>query len=270
MSQFNNAMDLFKQLQRTNCGECGVPTCLAFAAAVFRGEKRIDECPHVENNLVEKFNGERPYRTTMEREFDQGLEPLRRRLREVDFSASTDRLKAGLSGDKLAINCLGKDFTVDSEGTITSACHIHYWITIPLINYVLHCAGKPLSGNWVPFRELKGGAERSPLFGQRCEKPLKQVADNHTDLFADMIHIFNAKPAPKAFDSDIAVVLHPLPRIPLLICYWRPDDGMESQLNIFYDDSAADNLPVQALYTLSAGLVIMFDKIAFTHTERLL
>ena len=39
------AMDVFKLLPRTNCRECGFGTCLAFAAAVSRGESGLDRCP---------------------------------------------------------------------------------------------------------------------------------------------------------------------------------------------------------------------------------
>ena len=94
---------------------------------------------------------------------------------------------------------------------------------------------------------------------------MKQVADIHTDLFEHMIHIFSARPAPDAFESDVAVILHPLPRIPMLVCYWKPDSGMESSLNVFFDDSAEDNLNVDSLYRITAGMVIMFEKIAVTH-----
>jgi hypothetical protein len=91
------------------------------------------------------------------------------------------------------------------------------------------------------------------------------VADVYTDLFEHMIQIFSAKPAPNAFDSDIAVILHPLPRIPLLICYWKPDGTMESSLNVFFDDTAEENLIIDSIYGLAAGIVIMFDKISVTH-----
>ncbi len=148
---------------------------------------------------------------------------------------------------------------------MTSDCHVHGWISVPILNYVISCAGKPASGNWVPLRELKTGASWGPLFGQRCEKPLKRVADIHTDLFETMIHIFSAKRAPNAFDSDIAVVLHPLPKIPMLICFWKPEDDMESALNVFFDDTAEDNLIVDSLYRIAAGMAIMFEKIAITH-----
>ena len=103
------------------------------------------------------------------------------------------------------------------------------------------------------------------LFGQRCEKPLKEVADTYTDLFEDMIHIFNGKQVENHYESDISLVLHPLPKVPILICYWRPDDGLESDLNLFFDSTAEDNLNIESIYALATGLVVMFEKIALRH-----
>ena len=40
-----NLMDVFRRLPRTNCGKCGRPTCMAFAAAVREGEASAEECP---------------------------------------------------------------------------------------------------------------------------------------------------------------------------------------------------------------------------------
>lgn len=265
MAQLNNAMDIFKILDRTNCGACRVPTCLAFAAAVFKGEKRLRDCPHIEKSKIEQFKVNNSDSRTLDRELDNLLADLRREVGRVDFSSSAERLGATLSNDVLTIKCLGKDFHVDKKGNVVSDVHVHGWITVPLLNYVISCEGKPVSGNWVPLRELKGGASWGPLFEQRCEKPLKQVADRYTDLFEFMIQIFSAKRAPHAFESDIAVVMHPLPRIPVLICYWKAEDDMESSLNVFFDDTAEDNLDVDSLYRITAGMVLMFEKIALTH-----
>ena len=38
---------IYKQLPRTNCGDCGVPTCLAFAMKLANKQATLDECPHV-------------------------------------------------------------------------------------------------------------------------------------------------------------------------------------------------------------------------------
>ena len=265
MIQLANAMEIFKVLPRTNCRDCRVAACLAFAAAVFKGDKRLTDCPHIDKSLAETLSVRNADSRTLEREEVQALAELRRQVGTVDLAASTERLGASFSGEALTIKMLGKDFHVDSRGSVTSDCHVHGWITVPLLNYVISCSGKAVSGNWVPLRELKTGATWARLFGQRCEKPLKQVADNHTDLFEHMIHIFSAKPAPNAFESDVAVILHPLPRIPMLICYWKPDSGMESSLNVFFDDSAEENLNADSLYRIGAGMVMMFEKIAVTH-----
>ncbi|MFH1228499.1 MAG: acetyl-CoA decarbonylase/synthase complex subunit gamma [Planctomycetota bacterium] len=40
-------LDIYKLLPRTNCKECGVPTCLAFAMALAGKKTSLDKCPHV-------------------------------------------------------------------------------------------------------------------------------------------------------------------------------------------------------------------------------
>jgi ArsR family metal-binding transcriptional regulator len=38
-------LDILKHLPRTNCRECGVPSCMAFAAELIEGNKRLEDCP---------------------------------------------------------------------------------------------------------------------------------------------------------------------------------------------------------------------------------
>lgn len=40
-------LEIFKQLPKKNCGECGPPTCLAFAMALAAGKASLDTCPYV-------------------------------------------------------------------------------------------------------------------------------------------------------------------------------------------------------------------------------
>jgi len=41
------AIEFFKLLPKTNCRECGQPTCLAFAMLLANQKAKIDDCPHV-------------------------------------------------------------------------------------------------------------------------------------------------------------------------------------------------------------------------------
>ena len=40
-------IEIFKLLPKTNCGECGVPTCLAFAMNLASGKAELSACPYV-------------------------------------------------------------------------------------------------------------------------------------------------------------------------------------------------------------------------------
>lgn len=265
MNQAQSSMEIFKVLPKTNCRECGAPSCLAFSVLVFKGEKQLRECPYVENEILERFNGAIQPRTTVEEDYAEKLAQLKKQVALLDLSESADRLGGKFSNGKLTLKLLGKDVSIDSAGNITTDIHVHSWVAIPFLSYIIKNEGAPVSGKWVPFRELPGGKDWYRLFGQRCEKPLKKVADSYTELFEDMIHIFNGKKVENHYESDVSLVLHPLPRIPVLICYWKPDDGLASDLNLFFDSTAEDRLNIESIYTLSAGLVVMFEKIALRH-----
>jgi len=42
-----SGIEIYKKLPRTNCGECGVPTCMAFAMKLASGQAELSACPYV-------------------------------------------------------------------------------------------------------------------------------------------------------------------------------------------------------------------------------
>jgi Domain of unknown function (DUF3786)/Putative Fe-S cluster len=265
MPPLNTPFAIYKFLPQTNCRECHLPSCLAFAAAVIQGEKQLQNCPYLDHSDLEIAEPDNNRRRSIENEQEKKLELLQTQISQINFSSVKDTLGASLHGEKLSIPCLGKQFLISRNGNITSECHVNPWLTVPILDYILTCQGIEPHDKWVPFRELPNGQTWNPLFVQRCEKELKKVTDKHTDLLEDIIDIFSGKTAKTKFDSDISIVLHPLPKIPILICYWRQEDDMDSMLNIFFDQNAEKNLSIESLYMLSTGLVAMFEKISLLH-----
>lgn len=49
-------LEIFKQLPKTNCKDCGQPTCLAFAMALASGKASLDACPHVSDAAKEALD----------------------------------------------------------------------------------------------------------------------------------------------------------------------------------------------------------------------
>lgn len=48
-------LEIYKQLPKKNCGECGTPTCLAFAMALAAGKGSLDSCPYVTDEARENL-----------------------------------------------------------------------------------------------------------------------------------------------------------------------------------------------------------------------
>ncbi|MGC9021689.1 MAG: acetyl-CoA decarbonylase/synthase complex subunit gamma, partial [Dissulfurimicrobium sp.] len=48
-------IQILKMLPKTNCGECGVPTCLAFAMKVAAGQAEIGGCPYVSEEAKQQI-----------------------------------------------------------------------------------------------------------------------------------------------------------------------------------------------------------------------
>jgi hypothetical protein len=265
MERFKSVMEVFKLLDKSNCRKCNEATCLAFAAAVFKGVRQLEACPQLDEGVLARYGGRAAAENPTEQEEAAALAKLQERLAPVDLAQAAERLGGACSNGKLTLKVLGKDVSLDQQGRFFTDLHVHVWLAVPVLQYVLVGEGRPVSGNWVPMRELAGGKDWYRLFGQRCEKPLKKVADTYTDLFEDLVHLFGGRQVGGHFNADISVVLHPLPKVPLLLCYWRPEEGIESDLQLFFDDTAEANLNIEALYTLGAGLTLMLEKIALRH-----
>ena len=260
-----NPMEIFKALPGSNCGECKESACMAFAVKVFKNDADPSQCPHIGHEMARRFAEKRDDIGSVEEGFQKALEKSKRTLSTLDLSKAAQRVNAPYSMGRLTLKMLGKDVSVDSNGNLSSDIHLHGWVTLPFLDYIINGSGKAPSGNWAPFRELKHGRDYAPLFKRRCEAPMKKIADTRPPLFNDLIHIFNGKQAENHYQSDIALVTHPLPAIPMLICHWAPDEGLESDLKIFFDSNAQENIGIGSLYQMAAGMALMFEKLAQRH-----
>jgi hypothetical protein len=232
---------------------------------VFTGKATLNECPNLSNEVLEAYGSAESTHRKRDEEFLSMMADLRNKVKGMDLESISEAVKGNCSKGSLTVTCLGKPVTVKSDGKLVTDLHVNPWLAIPLYNHLLSVKDTPLSGNWVPLRELPNGMDWYRLFGQRCEKPLKAIADTYTDFFEDLIRLFKGEKVENHYESDISLVLHPLPTLPFLICYWRPEDAMDSDLNVFFDEKAEDKLPINAIFTLCTGMVTMFEKIARRH-----
>ncbi|MBF0469685.1 MAG: DUF3786 domain-containing protein [Desulfamplus sp.] len=291
MTQFKHVMEVFQLLNKSNCRKCGKKTCLSFAAGVFKGDNRLDECPVLDHDILQKYRMTKDHESqkkdagdhsrrenngrssaiqdnggnAIQENRDAFQDEMKNRIARIDLNEAAERTGGIFDGKRLTFKILGKDFSVDQSGKIYTGIHVNPWIVIPAFSYILNGQGFVPSGKWVSFRELKDGRERYPLFKQRCEIPMKQVADSYTELFDNIVSVLNGRQVEKAFQSDISVVMTVMPKVPIMICYWTAAEGLGSNLNIYFDETADRNLDIGSIFSLGAGLTQMFTRMSITH-----
>lgn len=51
-----SGLEIFKMLPKTNCKDCGFPTCLAFAMQLAAGKVELEKCPHISEEVKEALS----------------------------------------------------------------------------------------------------------------------------------------------------------------------------------------------------------------------
>ncbi len=265
MAIFNNVIEILQLLDKSNCKKCGEKTCMAFAGAVLKGKKKLADCPAVDRDTVQLYEDVDEQRPSREDELQEAIVAIQKVIKKLDFPEVAKRVQGSWSDEKLTIKIMGKNLSFDADGKLFTDLHVNSWVLISSFNYVVNCKGVPVSGKWTPFRELPNGKDWQRFFSHQCEKPLKKIIDEQTDLLEDIVTLFSGQQVPHEYQSDIAVLLSPFPLVPMLICYWKPEDGMGSSMSLFFDETAEDNLSIEGLYMLGTGIVQMFKKLALQH-----
>ncbi len=273
--------DVLKMLARTNCGECGRPTCVAFAVDVVAGRRPLEACPYVTAEDRARFQAQqeaareagdsaaqeaaREAERAEQAEREAQLARLRERFSAESLHEMAARLGARVVNDRLAVHCLGRVFELDRDGNLASQCHVNHWVHIPLLDYVLRGAPRPVIGSWVTLGELPAARDWARFYTHRCDLVMRQTADRDPELFLDLLELFGGKElesarAPDSPFSQDAMVLRPLPRVPLLVSHWPAEGPFESKLTTFFDASADANLGGGALFQLGSGLAEMLRR----------
>ena len=71
-------LDIFKLSPKTNCKDCGCPTCMAFSMKVAQGAVSIDKCPYMSQDAIDKLSEQTapPMKTIKVGEFSLGGETV--------------------------------------------------------------------------------------------------------------------------------------------------------------------------------------------------
>jgi hypothetical protein len=247
----------------TNCGQCGYPACLAFAAAVTKGGEDPGKCPHIDpaqlaGQLSSADSGERGGLERVDQLLQQKdlalVECLRAKAARLDFKAVANPLGCvwlGPDRDALGFRCLGRDVVlahlrVELDGTPAEDPRDQ----ILLYNYVHFGGGSGVPGPWVGMESLPNSIAKIRTLKVYSEDRIAAGFSGQVEaLQRAAAAIDGVVDESMAGSCSVALQIPVLPRLILLVIFWDAelDDGFPARCKILFAQNVLDVLDIESL-----------------------
>lgn len=260
-----SVVDLYRDvLPRTNCGDCGFPTCVAFASRVVADRLPLEICPHLSAETVERCRPELEAqyaagRWTRRDMLADALTWARERAAETDISRLPDRiggeLAEGPDGPRLRLPYFRDTVLLGGREIVREdGAPLDRWEQVFLLNHMAQGGSAPPAGRWQSFQEFPNTVSKVQSMRSHVEAPLaKRFAGAVPELERRAREIGGVPAGADAPSADLAVRLQPLPRVPVLLLFWDadPEEGTDGQARLLFDETAPGHLDIESIMFLS-------------------
>ncbi len=169
--------------------------------------------------------------------------------------------KAG--GEYEAVNCsnsmvsvrlLGEELTLaHPDGSIEFPDHHQVPIVahILLLHYLINATGKPLTGEFASYKDIPGGDKYFSVFKKRVEMPvINAYGENQEGFEAACSSLGGAR----VNMGDVAFRFQAFPMVPITYVFWRGEEEFPASLQVLFDGSVKDYLPLEDIVFLAEML----------------
>lgn len=117
------------------------------------------------------------------------------------------------------------------------------WRLIALHHLVLATGAEP-GEDWVSYREIPDGLFYANTITREVEQPLARLFGSDPEAFLAAGSALGGTPLAVA---DVALLLHPLPRVPMVFALWLEDEEFPAKVKVLYERIGSLGLPLQDL-----------------------
>ncbi|QTA78207.1 Fe-S cluster domain-containing protein, DUF3786 [Desulfonema limicola] len=263
-----SVVDLYKDvLPKTNCKDCGFPTCLAFASMVVSAKLGLKNCPHIAYELVEKYQKELDEQHAAGKwiKKDMAQDALvwaKERAASMKIQDLPERIGGELigKGEDAALKLpYFNDFILIRNLTITKEQGeaLNRWEQVFVYNHMAQ-GGKSLpTGKWKSLQEFPNTISKIKSMRSHVEEPLVNKFAGHVEELAKASKALGGiDMTDKNPSSDLAFYFKVLPRIPVMLMFWDKDmeDSFEAKAKLLFDETIIEHLDIESILFLSERL----------------
>ena len=255
-------LEFLKFTPKSNCGECGYPACLAFAAAVTKGGVNPAKCPYVDvSALGDEFSGSDHGQDGLEGverlldEKDMALVAyLKQKTSDIDFSKVAENIGCDWSGserDCLLFQFLGRSVELYHDRVLIDGCDVEDpRDQILLYNYVDFGGGAEPKKEWVGMESLPNSISKVRTLRVYCEERIASFFTDKTEALIKHAPALGAVLQENPEQSCSAALYVPvLPRLPLFVLFWdeEKEENFPAKVKVLFDENVMDFLDIESL-----------------------
>ena len=260
-----SVVDLYRHvLPRTNCGDCGYPTCMAFASMVVSKKLALKLCPHLSADIVARFQPELDAQHAAGKwtERDLAADALNW-ARQRAASMDPADLPARIGGELIQID----GAPVLALPYFNTIIHIRRgdirrpdgnklerWEQVFIFNHLAQGGSQLPTGRWKSLQEFPNTVSKIKSMGSHVEAPLRErFAGRRDELATAARRLGGLDITAESESADLAIRFQPLPRVPVLLLFWDgdPDSGFTAEVKLAFDETIVQHLDIESILFLS-------------------
>ncbi|MDH4317031.1 MAG: DUF3786 domain-containing protein [Desulfobulbaceae bacterium] len=252
-----NPFEFLSLTPKSNCGECGHPTCLAFSVAVTKGGADPKGCRHVDPSTLPPELEPSPPGDEHEpsaRQTDLALvEHLKGKIAELDFEMRAPSVGAQWNltdPDLLVFKYLDYEVHLRKNGiTIDGEDVDDPRDSILLYNYIFYGGSEEVEPVWVGMESLPNSISKVTTLATYCEKILARRFSGRAQKLSAICRKLGAAPADAEQSASVAGIIFVLPRIPIYLLFWdeAKEEGFEAKVKVLFDRRVLQILDLESL-----------------------
>lgn len=263
-----SVVDLYRDiLPKTNCGDCGFSACLAFASIVVSEKLPLDNCPHIEADVIENCQKELDEQYAsgkwLKRDMAQdALEWAKQRSASMKIEGLPDRIGGRLikkdDGVALELPYFSDSIIITKQGILKKdGSDLTRWEQVFIHNHMAQGGSKNPSGKWKGLVEFPNTVSKIKSMVEHVEAPLiEKFTGKPDELLAAAEQLGGLDMTDVIKSADLALLFRPLPRIPVMLMFWDEDeiDGFETEIKLLFDETITDHIDIESIMFLSERL----------------
>lgn len=260
-----SVVDLYKNvLPRTNCRDCGFPTCLAFASMVVSEKHPLSACPHLDEETVRRCSEE------LEKQYAEGkwlkrdmaadaLKWASEKAASMEIKDLPERIGGVLvekEGQIILDLPYFNDAVLISKNGIErkDGQELTRWEKVFLYNHIAQGGKRMPVGKWKGLVEIPNTVSKMKSMISHVEKPLIEKFRGKASALLEKAVKIGGKNIGENIDSaDVAVLFQPLPRIPVRLFFWDQalNENIEAEVKLSFDETITEHLDIESIMFLS-------------------